>query len=622
MANPQIEVELKAKIKDLEDKLGKANKELGNTGKEIGKLQDFAIGAFQGIAAAFSVTAIVTFGKAVLDTTAKFQKFEAVLQNTLGSESAAAQALETIKNFATTTPFAVDEVTASFVKLANQGFKPTVTELRALGDLAASTGKSFDQLTEAILDAQVGEFERLKEFGVRAKVQGDQVTFTFKGVETQVKNTSESIRQYVLSLGDAEGVSGAMAKISQTLGGRISELGDNIEQLRLAIGDQTSGVFATSITWLNEFVRLATLAAKSTAQIRGEVSDSTIGNAIEQNRKQVLELAEAYQKINPDITRQGALAKAIADVSRSFRDAAEGGEAFRNQSFTLSELEQIVEGFNRLSIELLNVQSSTDGAALSFEDFAKGYDAVNKALNQQESFIELEVENAEKLKKLGEEVLAIYDRLAKQIINENNPSAPKPVNFEIPGAPPVKEVAEEFKEAQQEIEKVNEILISSFSALGNQIASSFNIGNDALEGFISTLLSNTPKLIQAIFQQAAARKAAAAIENQAQAQVAAGAAIATGAKAASGLGPIGLAALPILIGGALALVSSAFKKVGSGSGVSGGGISGVGSGTSFAGSGATAGSFNRDLNLVGEFTIRGNDLVYVIDRSKERLGKG
>jgi hypothetical protein len=31
-------------------------------------------------------------------------------------------------------------------------------QMRQMGDLASSVGKSFDQLTEAILDAQTGEF--------------------------------------------------------------------------------------------------------------------------------------------------------------------------------------------------------------------------------------------------------------------------------------------------------------------------------------------------------------------------------------------------------------------------------------------------------------------------------
>jgi hypothetical protein len=135
--------------------------------------------------------------------------------------------------------------------------------MRLLGDLASSTGKSFDQLAEAILDAQTGEFERLKEFGVRAAVAGDQVTFTFKGIKTQVDNTSEAIRGYVLSLGAAEGVSGSMEKISGTLGGRISNVQDSFTQLQTTIGSINSGALFTfvgllqkALSYFNEIINL------------------------------------------------------------------------------------------------------------------------------------------------------------------------------------------------------------------------------------------------------------------------------------------------------------------------------------------------------------------------------
>ena len=156
------------------------------------------------IAGAFAVDKLLEFGGAVVETTSTFQRFESVLTNTLGSQSEAQKALDRITEFASQTPFSVAELTDSFVRLANQGFRPTSEEMRKLGDLASSTGKDFVQLTEAVIDAQVGEFKRLKEFGIRASKQGDQVKFTFKGVETQVKFTADAINDYVLSLGDLE----------------------------------------------------------------------------------------------------------------------------------------------------------------------------------------------------------------------------------------------------------------------------------------------------------------------------------------------------------------------------------------------------------------------------------
>ena len=197
-----------------------------------------------GIGAALGVQQIASFGRELINITGQFQVFEAVLTNTLQSPEKAKSSMRMLSEFAATTPFQVDELTGSFVKLANQGFTPTYQQMIKLGDLASSTGKGFGQLTEAIIDAQVGEFERLKEFGIRASKQGDKVTFTFKEQATQVDFTAASIREYMLSLGALEGVAGSNAKIAETLTGQMSNLQDGITNMMNKIGQSSEGALS------------------------------------------------------------------------------------------------------------------------------------------------------------------------------------------------------------------------------------------------------------------------------------------------------------------------------------------------------------------------------------------
>ena len=242
----------------LNDQLKKTGQEGSESAKKVGnEMNNITSLAKSGaglLAGFFAVSSIQAFGKSVFNVTAEFEKMQAVLKNTLGSNSAAMLSMETIKNFAKTTPFSVQELTASFVKLANQGFKPNIDQMKRLGDLASSTGKTFDQLTEAIIDAQVGEFERLKEFGVRAQKQGDLVKFTFKGVETQTQFTNQAIREYILSLGDLNGVSGASAAISETLGGKVNNLGDAWDNFLNKIGTLLKPVLTEALTVTAEFM--------------------------------------------------------------------------------------------------------------------------------------------------------------------------------------------------------------------------------------------------------------------------------------------------------------------------------------------------------------------------------
>ncbi len=223
-------------------------------GNEMNNLSSIAKSGAGLLAGFFAVSSIKAFGQSVFNVTAEFEKMQAVLKNTLGSNSAAMLSMEAIKNFAKTTPFSVQELTASFIKLANQGFTPNIDQMKRLGDLASSTGKSFDQLTEAIIDAQVGEFERLKEFGVRAQKEGENVRFTFKGVETQVKNNNASIREYILSLGELNGVSGASAAISETLGGKVNNLGDAWDNFLNKIGTLLKPVLTEALTVTANFM--------------------------------------------------------------------------------------------------------------------------------------------------------------------------------------------------------------------------------------------------------------------------------------------------------------------------------------------------------------------------------
>lgn len=243
--------ELKSEVNDVNKSISQSNdetvkstKKMGSAFSEVGKT----------MAAVFTVDLLVNLGKKILDTTVEFQKMEAVLTTALGSNSAAKAAMDQIVNFASSTPFQVNELTDAFVKLSNRGFIPTMDEMRRMGDLASSVGKSFDQLTEAILDAQSGEFERLKEFGIKASAQGDVVQFTFKGITTEVAKSDKAIQEYLLSLGDLEGVAGSMEAIAATTGGAISNLEDNITQLFKNIGESSSGFINWFVKDLNNVI--------------------------------------------------------------------------------------------------------------------------------------------------------------------------------------------------------------------------------------------------------------------------------------------------------------------------------------------------------------------------------
>lgn len=244
------------------NEIKKYNAELSKTQKEMARLQGqtSALGsAFKGAFAALGALGVIAglaeTIKYVVQTTATFEKFKAVLTNTLGSQRAASEAFDLIQKTAATTPFSLEQVTEAYIKLANRGLKPTELALKSFADIAASQGKELDQFVEAALDATQGEFERLKEFGIKASKSGDQITFAFKGIKESVENTPEAINAFIVALGQVEGVAGSTDSISQTLSGQWSNLSDSAGQLADSLGTYFVPAFEAAIWVVNGMIK-------------------------------------------------------------------------------------------------------------------------------------------------------------------------------------------------------------------------------------------------------------------------------------------------------------------------------------------------------------------------------
>lgn len=303
-----------------EGDLRKFNKSLDDLEKKA-----YAVGMAMGRMAAIAGTAVVAgmafLGKSVLDTSAKFESYAATLETIEGSAAGAEKALDWIANFAKTTPYEVDELTAAFVKLRSYGLDPMDGTMVTIGDTASAMGKSLNQAVEAWADATTGEFERLKEFGIRAKQQGDQVTFfwTQNGQEQSrvVKKTSTDIQKF---LNDVMGrkFAGAMVRQSKTWNGMMSNLGDSWTDLQRRIGD--AGFFDAVKNKLGDVMDVINNWAtdgtidKIASTLSGMFTKAAdvIGWVVERIVTHVTFLSENFQKFKPYIEAVGWALLALA----------------------------------------------------------------------------------------------------------------------------------------------------------------------------------------------------------------------------------------------------------------------------------------------------------------------
>ncbi|AWK52208.1 hypothetical protein DIC82_14910 [Clostridium beijerinckii] len=163
-------------------------------------------------------------GGVMLDQASSLEQYRNTLNIVMKDNTKAAQTFAWANEYANKTPFETGEIVDATVKLTSYGLEAQKV-LPLTGDMAAAMGKSIDQATEAVADAQTGELERLKEFGITKDMIVAQGAKNLAGIEIvnnkgQITN-QKAFNATLFSL-MKERYSGAMDIQSKTYGGLMS----------------------------------------------------------------------------------------------------------------------------------------------------------------------------------------------------------------------------------------------------------------------------------------------------------------------------------------------------------------------------------------------------------------
>jgi hypothetical protein len=268
-----------------------AGRAIGFTIRQIGGL---IVKGAQFTAAIAGLATGAFFG-GIISTTAKFEQFQIMLEGIEGSAAKAKQSMDWVRKFAKTTPYELDQVMEAFVQLKAYGIDPMDGALTAAGDAAAGMSKPLMQAIEALADAQTGEFERLKEFGIRAQVQGNKVAFTYmkngKEIRKETTKNAAAMKDAITGIW-SERFGGMMGRQSRTFSGMWSNLKDGWTDFMLRVGqagvfDKVKAKLQGVIDWLNTKLddgsidRWAKMVSDKLGgvvdQIKG-INDADIGN--------------------------------------------------------------------------------------------------------------------------------------------------------------------------------------------------------------------------------------------------------------------------------------------------------------------------------------------------------
>lgn len=250
----------------------------------LSKSAKVAGAAVAGLASIVAATAYKA-AQELVDSQRQLDKMSASLKTLTGSTQGAKQALSILQDFARDTPYGLEQAVEGFRKLVALGLTPSEEALRSYGNTASAMGKDLNQMIEAVADASTFEFERLKEFGIKAKQNKNDVEFTFQGTTTVVKKSAADIEQYLLNIGNVN-FAGAMADQANTLNGAIASASDSWSQLKMTLATSLDvGALAEPIRYIDDLIQEINAQVASgelAAEMRmwGDIA-SEVGSAIE-----------------------------------------------------------------------------------------------------------------------------------------------------------------------------------------------------------------------------------------------------------------------------------------------------------------------------------------------------
>jgi len=236
-------------------------------GKE-GAISALGLGALAGGAAAAAAAAVgavasfATLSKVIAETSA-YDGLIARLAGVTGGTEAAREQFDKLEKLSDKTIYTENQVTEAFIRMEQNGLKPTEATLTAFANIASATGTSIEQLAEASLAASLGNYKGLRQFGVKAVQEGEGIKVTFKGVTSTIGNSADAITQYLVGIGETD-FAGAAERQLDTMGGAVKKLEDAWGDMFREVGRSAVGDFIkTGMTEAAKAINLATDALEA-----------------------------------------------------------------------------------------------------------------------------------------------------------------------------------------------------------------------------------------------------------------------------------------------------------------------------------------------------------------------
>ncbi len=313
----EVEIErlvtrFEADLSDLRTSTDRIEKMLGGTADKIGK-RFTAIG--RTVRGAIATVVSGASVKGIVDVNVAYDDLEGRLRSLArGDAPLARAAFKELRDFSRLLPADVDQVTSAFIRLNRLGLDASREAIVDYANIAGAVGtrgtRSLEQVVEALADAVTFEFERLKELGIRARKEGDTITFTFGDITREVKADSRSIQGFLRDLARVE-FAGAATEQMDTLGASLGRLSGAFRESARKIGesgfnDAVSQAADTAAEALPPITDFAISATGDVAKLGQRLRD-IFGGAMAAGVAGVTGNFERMTNIIQDVARGGRL---------------------------------------------------------------------------------------------------------------------------------------------------------------------------------------------------------------------------------------------------------------------------------------------------------------------------
>lgn len=225
------------------------------------------------------------------------------------------------------------------------------------GDMASFRNLKTEDTFRKIMSGMTGEMEPLKELGIIMSATNLASHAAVMGITddwSKLDSTTQTLVRYDYLMQQTSDMHGDFAKTSESYSNQMRLLQENIEQLKLSVGESLLPVMTTLVGWFNSLFGSQETASETTE----EFTDN---------------LLKSYSDISTTTANALGLVDALEELSASTEDAA----STDMWNAILSQLKQTLPGIG----DLIDTETGRiEGGTIALREYAQQWESIQREM--------------------------------------------------------------------------------------------------------------------------------------------------------------------------------------------------------------------------------------------------